>query len=328
MVIWRRVRLAMLVLGVLFAAASAVRAVPAPTLNAVPPIAIKQGQTLEVAVTGANLAAVASAPVVDARRSQSRTAQIGQARSQSAPIKVTASADAALGDREMRLVGPTGVTKPLHVFVSQYPVIADKEPNNTAEQAQEIELPATLIGRIDTPGDVDQFRFHASKGQTLVFDIDAARNGSPLDAVATIHSADNREMRVSLEHRGGDPVVVFEVPEDGDYRVRLRDLEYRGGGDYDYRIVAGAIPYIESILPSSGEPGQIVTAQAIGYNLEGGDKIPVDLTNSAPGRIEVRAKTSAGFSNSVPFEVTELPAGDRVGAEQRRQVGQADLRAE
>lgn len=307
MVISRRVRLAMLVLGVLFAAASAVQAVPAPTLNAVPPIALKQGQTLEVAVTGAILAGIASAPVVDARGVNVELLKSDNPNPNQLRLKVTASGDAALGDREMRLVGPTGVTKPLHVFISQFPVIAEKEPNNTAEQAQEIELPATLIGHVDTPGDVDQFRFHASKGQTLVFDIDAARNGSPLDAVATIHSADNREMRVSLEHRGGDPIVIFKVPEDGDYRVRLRDLEYRGGGDYAYRIVAGAIPYIESILPSSGEPGQVVTAQAIGYNLEGGDKIPIDLTNSAPGRIEVRAKTSAGFSNSVPFEVTELP---------------------
>lgn len=303
----RRGWLAILVFGVLIATAGSVRAVPAPTLTTVPPIALKQGETVDITVAGQNLTAVASAPVLDPRGVTVELRPSDKPNPGQLHLKVTASADAALGDREMRLVGPTGVTKPLHVFVSQYPVTFEKEPNNTPEQAQDLTLPATILGRMDAAGDVDQFRFHASKGQTLVFDIHAARIGSAMDAVATIHSAEGREMRATLQHRSGDPVLVFAVPEDGDYGLRVRDLQYRGGGDFDYRIDAGAIPYIESLLPSSGEPGQVITAQAIGYNLEGGDKIKVDLANSAPGRIEVRARTSAGFSNPIPFEVTELP---------------------
>src|SRR5258708_35885849 len=114
-------------------------------------------------------------------------------------------------------------------------------------------------------------------------------------------------MRPIVEHHAGDPVVIFEAPQDGQYLLQLRDLQFRGGGDYDYRIVAGRLPYVETILPSSGEPGKVVTAQAIGCNLEGGDKITIDLTNSPPGRLEARAKTPLGESNANPFEVTELP---------------------
>lgn len=293
--------------SVFFAMVAAAKAAPAPTVGAVPPAAMKQGETIELKIAGQNLSGVASASVVNPRGLSVELVKPEKPNPNEIRLKITSAVDAALGDREMRLIGPAGVTKPLHLFVSQYPVIAEKEPNNTPDQAQEIALPATLLGRIDAPGDVDQFRFHAAGGQTLIFDVHAARIGSPLDPVATIHSADGREMRATIERRGGDPVIVFHAADAGDYVLRLRDLEYRGGGDYVYRIVAGAIPYLEAVLPSSGEPGKVITAQASGYNLEGAGKIAIDLSSTAPGRIEVRAKTSAGFSNAVPFEVTELP---------------------
>lgn len=302
-----RARLATTVLVVLFVAAGAVSGAPAPVVNATPPMALKQGQTIEVPVSGANLAAITSAPVADARGVSADILKPEKPNPNQLRLRITASPEAALGERQMRLLGPGGVTRPLHVFVSQYPVFAEKEPNNTPDEAQPVTLPATLLGHIDAPGDIDQFAFHAAKDQTLIFDIHAAREGSPLDAVATIHANDNREMRATLEHRSGDPVLIFKVRKDGDYRLRLRDLEYRGGGDYAYRIVCGAIPYVETLLPSSGEPGGVITAHAIGYNLAGADQIKVDLTNSAPGRIDVRARTPAGFSNAMPFEVTELP---------------------
>jgi hypothetical protein len=292
---------------VILVAAMAVRAAPAPSVNPVMPIALKQGQTIEMSMAGHELGGIAAAPVADARGLSIEVVKPQKPNPNEVRLRITATADATPGDRQMRLIGPMGVTKPIHVFVSQYPVINEKEPNSAPEQAKAVELPATLLGRIDAPGDVEQFRFHASKGQKLIFDACAARDGSPLDLVATIHSAEGREMRTTVERRGGDPVLIFDVPEEGDYRLRLRDLQYRGGGDYNYRVLAGAIPYVEALLPSSGEPGGTITARAIGYNLEGADRITIDLTHTAPGRIEVRAKTPAGFSNPMPFEVTELP---------------------
>lgn len=309
-------------MGVFAAVGAAAGQQPAPALNPPPVMAVMRGQSIDVTVAGRNLTALASASIAGRAGVSVELVKGDKPNPLELRLKITASAEAALGEREFRLVGPAGVTRPLRVFVSQYPVIADKEPNNVPAEAQAVTLPATLVGRIDTPGDIDQFRFAARKGQKLVFDVDAARSGSPLEAVATIHSSDNREMRATLERRGGDPVLLFEVPEDGEYHLRLRDLEYRGGPEYGYRVIAGPIPYVESILPSSGEPGKIVTATPSGYNLDGAEKITIDLTNSAPGRMDVRAKTRAGFSNAVPFEVTELPQS--VEAEPNDNVGSAN----
>src|SRR5205807_1053142 len=109
------------------------------------------------------------------------------------------AADAGLGERELRLIGPLGVTPPLRVYVSQFPVVTEKEPNNTAKEARELPLPATLVGRVDSPGDVDLFRFSATKGQKLIFDVHAARLGSPLEPVVTIHEPNGRELSPLVE---------------------------------------------------------------------------------------------------------------------------------
>lgn len=280
---------------------------PAPALNPPPPIALKQGQSIEITLAGQNLGPLASAVVADARGLSAQLLKSDKPGETEIKLKLSAAPDAALGDRELRLIGPSGATHPIRAFVSQYLVIPDQEPNNLLAQAQEVALPATLVGRLDVPGDVDQFRFHALKGQQLVFDVHAIRLGSPLQPVATIHAVNGREKPFRVEHREGDAIVLFDVPEDGPYVLRLRDLQYRGGGDYEYRIVAGQIPYLESLLPSSGEPGRIIEARAVGYNLGGGQKATIDLSMVPPGIIPVRTKTDLGWSNEAPFEVTELP---------------------
>ena len=222
-------------------------------------------------------------------------------------MKLAVPADAPLGDREVRLVTPTGVTAPLVVTVGQFPSFTDKEPNNAADAAQEVRLPAALVGRIDAAGDQDYFRFEAKKGEHLIFDVHAARLGSPLQAVVVIQDEAGHELPHDEEFHGGDPMAVFDVPADGSYTVHVRDLQYRGGGDYRYRIDAGPIPYVESLLPSSGRRGQKVEVTAVGHNLAGGgERITLDLSAAEPGKLPVRAKTSLGLSNEVPFVVTDL----------------------
>jgi len=287
--------------------AGGVGAQPAPTFSGVPPIALKQGQSIELTLNGKDLDSLASAAVADPRGLTITLDKPQKPNAGEVRLKIAAAPDAALGDREMRLIGPAGVTRPLRVFVSQYHVVVENEPNNQPAEAQAVQLPATLVGRIKGAGSIDQFRFLSTKGQKLIFDVHSSRIRSPLAPVVTIHSIAGREMRTHVEHHGGDPLVVFEAPEDGQYLLRLRDLQYRGGGDYDYRIEAGQIPYLEGVLPSSGQPGKVIEARAIGHNLEWGERITIDLSAAPPGQIEVRTRTPLGYSNAVPFEVTELP---------------------
>ena len=50
-------------------------------------------------------------------------------------------------------------------------------------------LPATLVGTIDRPGDVDRFAFEAKTGQELIFQVVAVSMGSKLRPVLTLYDS-------------------------------------------------------------------------------------------------------------------------------------------
>ena len=281
--------------------------VPAVTGGAV---SIQRGQTLDLAVNGSSLSAVSS---VGLREPQGLDVSLAKPDKDAKPtdnqarLKVIAAPDAVPGEREVRLISPTGVSNPLRVIVEQYPLLSDSEPNNTPAQSQSAFLPAVLLGRIDSRGDVDCYRFDARKGQHLVFDVIAGRSGSALDATAVVYDATGKEIASDNDTHGADPFLAFDVPADGSYVLEVRDLQYRGGDGYDYRIHAGPIPYVEALTPMTSQRGKVVEVQAVGHNLQGSDKIRLDLTYAKSGRVTVRATTPLGVSNAVPFEVTDVP---------------------
>jgi hypothetical protein len=273
----------------------------APELAVAPPLALKNGQSIEVTLTGRYLSTIQSAIVLDPRGVTATLVE--PPKDDQLRMKLTASSDASVGERRFRLSGPAGVTGPLRLFVSSY----DVRPLGASDQPQDVQLPATVIGQIATAGQVQQFRFHGHQGELLIFDVSARRSGSPLEAVLTIQTESGRQLSCTLEHHAGDPLVLFTPPEDGDYVLHLSDLRFRGGSEFSFRIVAGHIPYLESVLPSSGKPGTIIQAKPIGYNMDSLPPIAIDLTHAAPGNISVHATAPLGISNDIPFEVTDLP---------------------
>jgi hypothetical protein len=274
---------------------------PAPELGTNLPIAVKAGQTVEVTLSGTHLKTVQSVALSDA---SGVTANIVEAaKDDQVKLKFTTAKDVAVGERQFRLVGPNGVTRAFRILITPYEVRALTD----ADQAKEVTLPATVTGQVAVAGQSRQFQFHGRKNELLIFDVLARRSGSPLDAVVTVQNDAGRQLRATIERHSGDQAVMFTPPEDGTYTVRLRDLRFRGGADYNFCINAGRIPYLESVTPGSGKPGTVVKAKPVGYNLENAEGITIDLSHSAPGRISVHANTPLGVSNTIPFEVTDLP---------------------
>ena len=160
----RAVCLAIMILGTLGAARRAL-AQPVPSVTS-GTVSVQRGQTLDLAVSGSSLGTVSSVGLREpqgldvslARPEKDAKPGDGQAR-----VKVVAAPDAAPGEREVRLISPTGVSNPLRVIVEQYPLLSDSEPNNTPAAAQSALLPAVLIGKIDGRGDA-QLRSSAAHG--------------------------------------------------------------------------------------------------------------------------------------------------------------------
>jgi hypothetical protein len=114
--------------------------------------------------------------------------------------------------------------------------LMEQEPNGR-ESPQEIQLPVTITGRIDKRGDVDIFRLRAKKDEKLVFRAESRTLGFPLDPLLRLTDAAGKTLaEVDDSASGRDAELAFTIPDDGEYRLMIRDLHGHGGDRYVYRL--------------------------------------------------------------------------------------------
>jgi hypothetical protein len=89
----------------------------------------------------------------------------------------------------------------------------EAEPNDAPANAQPITIPAEVGGAISRAGDADLFRFTARAGETIAFEINAARSKSRLDS------------RLEILHADGRPVeqVVLQAVRESWFTFRGKD---------------------------------------------------------------------------------------------------------
>ena len=80
-----------------------------------------------------------------------------------------------------RLPGPSGLSEPVFLAEAADPVALEHEPNDDGEHAQEVALPCDLTGTFGAVGDVDVYRFKATKGSVWWIEASAQRIGSQAD---------------------------------------------------------------------------------------------------------------------------------------------------
>ena len=115
-----------------------------------------------------------------------------------------------------------------------------------------------LNGRIDPPGDDDQFTLGVTPGQRLRIKVRANEHGSALDAVLRVLGnggsvlANADDTTIPLPPKGGqpqsltlpDPTLELTIPSGAnEITLAIRDLENRGGIGFAYRIV------VEPLVP-------------------------------------------------------------------------------
>ncbi|MBY0229045.1 MAG: PPC domain-containing protein [Gemmataceae bacterium] len=206
--------------------------------------------------------------------------------------KAVVAAPATPGIHEVVLETPKGKSNPVPLIVSALPQIAEAEPNDTPAKATRVALPCGINGRLEKPGDLDHFVFAAKKGAAMRFEVKARRFGtllrSRLDSVLDILDAKGNVLATNDDANGKDAALAFAPPSDGDYVLRVRDLNGKGGPEWVYHIEA--------------EP------QRPGFSLKcDGDKAMV-----GPGsRMAwfVKLTRTGGFDGPVTVEAKGLPPG-------------------
>lgn len=244
-----------------------------------------------------------------------RRLQPNAALAEMAEVRIVVDADAAPGIRELRLGTPAGYTNPLPFEVGTRAEILEHEPNHDSPSEEKaLELPALINGQI-MPGDVDRFRFHATKGLPLVARVQA-RHLMPFmadavpgwfQAVLCLYDPAGRELAYVDDYRfDPDPVLLCELPEDGEYTLEIRDALYRGREDFVYRIQVGELPFVTSVFPLGEQAGKSGKGVIQGWNLPK-HKIPFDTESDGPSIRQTRLLGSWGLSNAVTYAVDGLP---------------------
>ena len=262
--------------------------------------------------------------------------------SETVALEVTIRPDAEPGVREMRVETARGVSDPLRFCVGRLREFCEGEPELVLDQNEwnspirfpatvttDITLPAVVNGQIIprepdtvrygpdrfTPGDADRYRFHARKDQQLVVAV-AARELIPyladavpgwFQATLALYDAKGNELAYDDDYRfHPDPVLMFKVPEDGQYVIEIKDAIYRGRPDFVYRIAIGELPFVTGIFPLGGRAGAQTTVALKGWNLPA-NKLTMDARDKTPEIHPLSMRKGEMISNSVPFAVDALP---------------------
>lgn len=223
-----------------------------PRLTVAVPLTVEPGAKAKLVVRGRNLDGVTGVKV---HEPNSKGTLVGKPKKVMVPM--THPAD-RIGDWEAEvelevakgvpggrlgfsLVGPAGESTPATVAVADgTPRVAEKEPNDGFAQAQPVPAKCVIDGAIGRGRDPDVYRFDGKAGRTVRVEVQAARLGSPLDAILTVYDAERRIVGTCDDANGSaDPVLVLRLPRDGVYYAAVIDANDLGGPAFAYRLVIG-----------------------------------------------------------------------------------------
>ncbi|MBT3289414.1 MAG: hypothetical protein HN380_18870 [Victivallales bacterium] len=241
-------------------------------------------------------------------------------------LEITIAPGAPPGDRELRLLGPSGLSAPICFQVGLLPELRENEFAG-GPAGRVVEPPAMLNGQI-MPGEVDRIRLRARQGQKLAIRLQARRlipylaDAVPgwFQAVMSLHAPSGEEVAWSDDYRfDPDPALFYDVPADGVYDLVVRDAIYRGRDDFVYRIAVGEFPLVTQAFPLGAQVGTAATSTAQGWNMPA-TAVSLDTRPSATPIRQATVGLEQGFCSEVRYVVDAWPEVAETESDQAQQV--------
>jgi len=240
-----------------------------------------------------------------------------------APRSFVAAASAMVDSYPLSLHSLLGNTNTVMFGRSRFPVQTEEEPNNAADQVQDITVPGSVAGQFATAGDTDWYTFRATADETLWIDVlssRALRNADPTIRVleVTYDESGNEKTRQiknqddmnvyvdrvpTYEFRHRDPSFAIKTKAGATYRIMIRDVYSPTRGDPrmsyrlrirrrdpDFRLVAHCDPYRRRTT------GKIHMASLV-------------LRQGSAEAVNVHVFREAGFDGDIRITTEGLPPG-------------------
>ncbi|MFZ0745473.1 MAG: hypothetical protein WAM85_13765 [Terracidiphilus sp.] len=306
-----------------------------PTVSSISPAGMRRGTTATFTVEGRNLAGATEVifdtpglagkltEIVDVPEKisgpiagEDLSAQVPLGKKQSARLVITAATDAEPGIHRFRIKTPLGTSNMMVVEVGTLPEVMKRQKSQMdSGLPQSVDLPATLIGSIDGPGEKDTYQFQGKAGEDIVFRVHASEIKSKLASMLVLSDSEGREIATAGQNTNRpDAELSYRLDRAGIYTVSISDRDNGGGKEYFYRLDAGELPYVRSVFPLGVRAGEAAQIAVSGANLGGMTDVTVHPPATSEGWSTMLLDAVGGIRplNEVKLAVGEGPeVGER-----------------
>jgi hypothetical protein len=272
----------------------------APTLQPVLPLGMQRGTSLEVTLTGTNLANPTGVwTSFPAKVTIPTDANNGKDNAK-LRVRLEVPKGAPLGFHSIRLATKQGMSNLRLFCIDDLPQVLENNTNHSLKTAQAVPVPCVVVGRADNEV-TDYFKITVKANQRVSFEILGRRLGSVFDPELTLHDAGTgRELPGGYSNDAPglqtDARLTYTFKNAGDVIIAVRDVTYKGGADFHYRLRIGDFPCATTPLPMAAKRGTKATIRFAGPTVDGVAPVEVNIP-ADPGlhAIQVAPRGTSGL---------------------------------
>ena len=132
------------------------------------------------------------------------------------------------------------------------------------------QLPVTVSGRLGRYEEVDCYVLQTKRNTLITCDLQARRLGSSFHGVLEVRDDAGRLVSDAVDTAGNDLSLTWKAKAESQYRLFVRDLNFRGNRAYVYRLSLTEGPRVLATIPAAARRGETRAMELIGYGLATG----------------------------------------------------------
>ena len=269
----------------------------APVLKPPVPLGMQRGSTLDLTLTGTNLAEPTGLWTSFPAKVVIPTEGNNGKDNAKLLVRLEVPKDAPIGFHSIRLATRRGMSNLRLFCIDDLPQVLEVATNHSPSTEQAVPVPCVIAGKADAET-TDYFKIAVSAGQRLSFEVLGRRLGSQFDPQLQLLDAAGRELPAAYSNDAPglqtDARLTYTFKTAGEYLVAVRDVSYRGGEDFLYRLRIGDFPCATTTLPLAAKRGSKVSVHFAGPNVEG--VAPVEVTAPTDPTVESLSIAPRGAS--------------------------------
>jgi hypothetical protein len=298
----------------------------APVLAVPAPLGMQRGTKLDLTLTGSNLADPAGLWTSFPAKVTIPTDNNNGKDPAKLRVQLEVPADAPLGFQTIRLATTRGMSNSRLFCIDDLPQVIEVETNRNKATPQAVVVPSVVVGRIDAEKS-SYYQISVKAGQRVSFEVLGRRLGSAFDPeIRILHPKTGRELTYSNDSPGlqTDSRLTYTFKDAGDYVLEIRDVAYKGGPDYWYRIRIGDFPCACTPIPMAIKRGGKASVQFAGPNVEGVAAVEVTAPTDPAVRTVWVAPKGANGLHGWPVELLVSEVDEAVEQEPNNEIAKAN----